>query len=459
MSAQRTYRLESFLPWDGDYAARHLEKMARRGWRLEKVGTIFWTYRRAEPAALHYALTYFPAASVFDSGPTGDQMTYADYCGAAGWKKVSTYGPLQIFVNERPDPVPIETDEGEKLTAIHGAMKKMLLLPYGALAAVWLLNLLLRLNLTSYYTVLSTLSSTGALCYLLAILLLVIYPLWMIGDYLVWYRRSRRAAEQGGHCLRVHTRPRLALQWSLVAAVLALLLVPLAETRVPWVPYVLALLGGVALLLGSAALLLRLLRAHGGSRGENRAIYIVGAVVLSLVYAAAINRLIAPLLPQREAPAPAEIYTVETEWGQRNYSIYRDDLPLTLEDLGYTVTEADHCSYRREEQASPLLRWVQYEQYPCGEGTRLPDLSYDTADVPWGWLRAWCWDRLSRYYGEGGFTETDPAPWEADLALQWEGTTGERRYLLLYGERIVFLYLGEAPTAAQRAVIVEALRG
>ena len=131
----------------------------------------------------------------------------------------------------------------------------------------------------------------------------------------------------------------------------------------------------------------------------------------------------------------------------------------TLEDLGYTVTEADHCSYRREEQASPLLRWVQYEQYPCGEGTRLPDLSYDTADVPWGWLRAWCWDRLSRYYGEGGFTETDPAPWEADLALQWEGTTGERRYLLLYGERIVFLYLGEAPTAAQRAVIVEALRG
>ena len=72
MSAQRTYRLESFLPWDGDYAARHLEKMARRGWRLEKVGTIFWTYRRAEPAALHYALTYFPAASVFDSGPTGD---------------------------------------------------------------------------------------------------------------------------------------------------------------------------------------------------------------------------------------------------------------------------------------------------------------------------------------------------------------------------------------------------
>ena len=32
------------------------------------------------------------------------------------------------------------------LQVLHGAMKKMLLLPYGALAAVWLVNLLLRLD-------------------------------------------------------------------------------------------------------------------------------------------------------------------------------------------------------------------------------------------------------------------------------------------------------------------------
>ena len=201
MSAKRKYRLETFLPWDGAYVERHLEKMARKGWRLEKAGSPFWTYRKAEPANLHYAMTYFPTASVFDSDPTEEQETYADYCAAAGWELVSAYGPLQIFVNERPHPVPIETDEREKLAAIHGAMKKMLLLPYGVLAAVWLVNLLLRLDLRSYYSMLSTLSSIQQLLFLLAIALLILVFLGMIGDYLVWYFRSRQAVEQGGACL------------------------------------------------------------------------------------------------------------------------------------------------------------------------------------------------------------------------------------------------------------------
>lgn len=198
MIGKKKRRLAWYLPWDGAYVERHLEKMARKGWQLENAGNPFWTYRKAEPAELHYAMTYFPAASVFDSGPTGEQMTYADYCAAAGWQMVSNYGPLQIFVNDRPDPVPIETDEGEKLTAIHGAMKKMLLLPYGALAAVWLVNLLMRLGPQSYYSTLSTLSSNQQLLFLLAIALLILVSLGMVGDYLVWYLRSRRAVEQAG---------------------------------------------------------------------------------------------------------------------------------------------------------------------------------------------------------------------------------------------------------------------
>ena len=102
------------------------------------------------------------------------------------------------------------------------------------------------------------------------------------------------------------------------------------------------------------------------------------------------------------------------------------------------------------------MRWVQYEQYPCGVDSALPDLDYDTADIPWAWLRELCWEKLSRYYDN--FTETDPAPWGADRAIIDEGSTGYRRYLLLYGERIVFLFLEEAPTAKQMAAITGALR-
>lgn len=35
-----------------------LNAMAAKGWRLEKAGPQLWTYRRAEPARVHYAVTY-----------------------------------------------------------------------------------------------------------------------------------------------------------------------------------------------------------------------------------------------------------------------------------------------------------------------------------------------------------------------------------------------------------------
>ena len=456
MIGKKKRRLVWYLPWDGTYAERHLEKMARKGWRLENAGNPFWIYQRAEPANLRYAITYFPTASVFDSGPTGDQMTYADYCAAAGWEMVSAYGPLQIFVNDRPDPVPIETDEGEKLTAIHGAMKKMLLLPYGALAAVWLVNLLLRLGPQSYYSTLSTFSSNQQLLLLLAIALLILVSLGMIVDYLVWYLRSQRAVERGGACLPSHTRPRMIFQWTILAVAMAAALgsVGYASGR-PWLPLVLVVLCGVFLLMAGTYGLLHLLKSRNGSRRFNRRAYIAGTVVLSIIYTAVLVKGMTALIPRTEAPVPAEVYTVETERGSRTYDIYREDIPLTLEDLGYTVTEADHCSYRREEQTSPLVRLVQYSQYVYGEDSALPELTYDTADIPWTWLRERCWEQMSQYFN---FAETDPAPWEADRTLQWDGSTGSRRYLFLYGERIVFLFLEEAPTAEQMAVISSNLR-
>lgn len=454
MIRKKKRRLVWYLPWDGTYAERHLEKMARKGWRLENAGNPFWIYRRAEPANLRYAITYFPTASVFDSGPTGDQATYADYCAAAGWETVSTYGPLQIFVNDRPDPVPIETDEGEKLTAIHGAMKKMLLLPYGALAAVWLVNLLMRLNPRSwsYYSMLSTFSSNQQLLLLLAIALLVLLSLGMMGDYLVWYLRSRRAVERGGACLPSHTLPRMIFQGIILAIAMAALLGPFAyASGGRGLLFILAVLATASLFLAGAYGLLRLLKSMDGSRRFNRVAYIVGTIILSFLCMAVVVGGIM-LIPEAETPASTEVYI---DASGHTWNIYHDPIPLTLEDLGYTVTEADHCSYWREEQASPLVRWIQYSQGACAADSALPSLEYDTADIPWAWLRERCWGRLAQYFD---FAETDPGLWGADRAIMDEGATGYQRYLLLYGERIVFLFLDKAPTAEQMTVIAAALR-
>ena len=84
-----------YQPDDEAAIVKRLEKLAAKGWLLERAGAWGWSLRRVEPAQVRYALTYFPEASVFDPGPTEDQETYADYCLAAGWEFVSSYGPVQ----------------------------------------------------------------------------------------------------------------------------------------------------------------------------------------------------------------------------------------------------------------------------------------------------------------------------------------------------------------------------
>ena len=122
------YQLLTYGLFDYAGVERHLEKMAAKGWRFTSVGNFFWIFRRTEPANVKYAVTYIPEMSQFDPQPPEKQYDIEDYCEAAGWKKVDRWMQMQIFCSEDPDAVPIETDEGLRLEAIHKSMKKNFLL-------------------------------------------------------------------------------------------------------------------------------------------------------------------------------------------------------------------------------------------------------------------------------------------------------------------------------------------
>ena len=64
--------------YDRTGIAAHLADMAAQGWMLEKLGAWSWRYRRTEPKKLRFAVTYFPAASQFDPGPSEGLETYRD---------------------------------------------------------------------------------------------------------------------------------------------------------------------------------------------------------------------------------------------------------------------------------------------------------------------------------------------------------------------------------------------
>ena len=104
-----------------------LEDLARQGWMLKQPGQYFWTFERMEPRELRFAVTYFPGASEFDPGPTVGELTKMDFCAQDGWRFVAKRGVLQVFCNEDPDAVPIETDPVAQVANVRKAMRKTVL--------------------------------------------------------------------------------------------------------------------------------------------------------------------------------------------------------------------------------------------------------------------------------------------------------------------------------------------
>lgn len=220
---------------DTEAIARHMEKMAGKGWLLEGADNWVFTYRRGEPAQVRYTVTFFPEASVFDPSLTEGQETYIDYCRAAGWELAAAYGPLQYFRSTRADPTPIETDEAVKLSAIRRTMRKTSVLSYAVLLLLPVFYLPLSLSWFRHDPM-EFFSSNSKLATLALMVGIVLFAAGMLLDYLVWVLRSKRAVARGGACPRPHTRFRLgltAVMLALCAAVLVVLFLdpPLAGIR------------------------------------------------------------------------------------------------------------------------------------------------------------------------------------------------------------------------------------
>ena len=445
---------------DTEAIARHLEKMAAKGWLLEEVDNWWYTYRRAEPVQVKYTATFFPDASIYDSRPTEGQETYIDYCRAAGWELAAVYGPIQYFRSTRPGPVPIETDEAVKLAAVRRTMRKTFVFSYALLLLVALISLPLLLR-QFRWNPLDFLSSYAFLTQGLLMTVLALFSAGFLLDYFIWVLRSKRSVARGGSCCKPHTRFRFWFNMAMLALCAAAVLgyfLNLAGLRAALVIY-LVIYGGVMLL---GRWVLRRLKRSGASRGEARGLFILFVIVAGLVVGFATPSLFSRLAnagiiyKDRE---PAEIYAYVSSNGSFHVTqnVYHDELPVTLEDLGYAVTEDDYCSYKAEISRSPLAVHSEYTQEAMNFDSKLPRLYYQTYDSSWSWMLEKCWEELTRAEEDDPWPmqELTPAPWGAEEAYQRGGLTS---YYLLYPGRIVTFSLGNDASPQQLEAIVQALQ-
>lgn len=453
--------IAQFTFYDRTGIQAFLEKQAEKGWLLEKISALGWKFRRIEPRKIHFAVTYFPKASVFDSEPSEQQIRFQEFCAHTGWKLAAANAQLQIFYNEAENPLPIETDAQLELETIHKSVKKGFLPSYLLLTLLALLHgglFLWRLFDDPIGTLSANTNLFTGFCW---VILLLMCMMEIVG-YFLWHRKAKAAAELDGSFVKTRgfRTIELAMLWAVLIA-LALLLVSMKNSRMAmlmvisilWVSLIYLLMFGV----------LALMKRWKFSAATNRTVYIITCIVVTIVMTTLLSfgafRLADMGWLRRE---PVETYTYKG-W---TWNVYQDELPLTVEDL----TGVDYDAYSYEWTAEESLVLAQFEaiQRPRMDALEQLELSYTITEVRLPILYDWCeaelleefqWRYIDAEEESFGAKEINAAPWGADTVYQlWLGEPYPR-YLICYEDTIVEMDTDWELTPEQMAIVGEKLSG
>ena len=433
-------RFEWFSFYDHTGLERRLEQMAAEGWLLEEIGNFTWHYRRIEPKKLTFSVNYFPRASQFDPEPSEEQRTFYDFCAHTGWTLAAASAQMQVFYNDRPNPVPIDTDPALEVEAIHQAAKKSWLLSQCALLGVGVLNFgqyLWRLLDDPVTALSSPLLLFALMCWPVLFLL--------IGTELVtyfrWRRRALRAAQQGEF---LATKSHPMVQKLALAAVLAGLVWCLTYLRGGMLTMMVTMLVCTFGIVFVVTQLRELLKRYKASVGVNRAVTLGACVILPVIMVVLVTAL---------------VLTSGGRWLASS-----DEPPLALADLVETPADGAPDQDVRLTQ-SPLLAVLDVRQYLSrGKDAGAPAprwLNYTVTRVKAAALYGLCRDDLLHQYDryQRHYHPIDPAPWGAREAYQsaYEDSGPMDSYLLCYPDRIVEIEFDWTPTQGQMALVAEKL--
>lgn len=445
-STKRELNLYQLYDYQG--VERHLEAMAAKGWRLESIGNAFWKYRRAEPAQVTYAVTYVSDASLFNPRPTDNQERLDELCAAAGWEKVCDWAQMQIFVSERSDPVPLETEEAVRIEVIHRSMKKNFLPSNYFLLALPLLWLFMafsdfRRDPVNFFS-----SSTDFFLILLSILLLALQGV-NLSAYYRWRKRSLAAVAQGGPCAatggyRRFNQAALGFLAVLTAVYLASLVLWQRSSVAVFLLCLLAL-AILSLLVNGTR---KALKRSGAPKRLNMALTLAVDVILAV---GAISLLTFGILRLGWFTGEGETYLYQNQEWQTD----PPDIPLTAEDL--TGISYDHIRRWEYGSSSPFMSRRTWSETACQDesnGDARYHLSYTVTrtgisrlydlvlqetmanDHPDLWTITW--------------QQTDPEPWGAEVVWRryMDGTATDT-WLVCWPGQIVELELDGEPDSTQ----------
>lgn len=444
----------------------HLSDMAAKGWMLEHLSSWSWRYRRTEPQKLRFAITFFAGAGRFSPAPAEGLDTLQDYCAQAGWHTAASFDQVQVFYNEDPAAVPIETDPAAELENIRRSIGKPMARSYLALLLICLLEvaqqcwLLLRDPVDALANATSLLAAT-------AYLPLLVLTLTSLILYRRWLRRAGAAAEAGLPLPDL----RSARGLSILVIVWSVLLIVGVFASISRSTGAVLLMAGMLLFLALTSFLANTARkAMQGLRFPPWANVLVMVLICVAMAVGGMAGLFALVMHNAgtgwlEDRPPGETYTA---YGS-TWSVYHDPIPLRVEDLA--DVDYDGWSTEADVEWSPLATHEEYRQDArLGDGD-LPELRYEIVTVEIPLLYDLCKQDFIQWVERHNedlppehrdvYQAVDPVPWGAEEVFQ-RYYSGEpvNQFLLCWPGRMAEVHLpwDWDLTANQMAVIGEKLQ-
>lgn len=447
------HRLETFSFYDYTYIAKYLEKMAAKGWLLDKIGNFTWRYRRIAPAKLKFTVTYFPAATTFDPEPSEKQKTLWEFCEQDGWKLAAANAQMQVFYNEQEDPYPIETEAEIQLENIHQSAKKSVLVAHTMLLLAGILQMALTLGRFRDYPV-SVLCDNSFLFAIVCWLSVIIQSLTEIIGYLWWHRKAVKTVGTDGSIPETHGHhlfQKIVLIFILTG--LALWLFSFGKDR----KLLIALMSMAYMIV--MVFLINVIKAflkrRNVSADVNRKVTVAACFVLAFVMTGVLSFSIMRGVQNGWFNAEeAETY----EFEGHTFKAYHDELPFTIEEI--RETGYDKYSYEAEEISSFLcsqLRARQNARVGDGNWGDLPAFTYTITEVKVPALYEFVRDEILNEHGRHKYDrqlgkrleETDAAIWQAEEAYIYtsdEDVNDLGEYVLCYPKHIVEMQFYWKPT-------------
>lgn len=436
---------------------RHFEKMAQRGWLVERISNLGWVYRKIEPKKIHFCISYYPKASEFDPEPSEGQKTFQEFCAHTGWVLACTTAQMQVFYNEQENPVPIATDPALEVETIHAAMKKNFIpsqitlmimgLIFGGIGILGLMG-------NPIQTLSDPMKIFSGCCWSMVFIL----GTMDLSVYFWWHKRAEEAAENG---VFLDTPDTTSVHWTAMTVLLVgifYLVVNIVGSSDQLLQFLTAgMTIYLVLLFALAEGIKRLGRKLKFSRNVNRTVTFVLVFILSWSMSMTITFSAMELREQSIL--------------DRGEKEKLADVPLQMEDLldveeFYIVPLNDSESiFLRQRKVSMIPHFDEEHR------SVLPNMEYTILDVKMPFLYDTAKKQMVKdltqvaqlnipYEHRDRLVPSDPSPWgaaEAYYVVNDYDVVESNHYFLCYGNSLVDIEFSWAPTQAQMATVGEKL--